>query len=52
MFNNSLCTIIIIADAWAWIYGVISSTMNDAGIQYLKDIAASVAASKKSQCIK
>ena len=36
------------ADAWTWVYGVISTTMSDAGDQYMKDIAAKITDVKAS----
>lgn len=37
-----------VADAWTWVYGVISTTMSDAGDQYMKDIAAKITDVKAS----
>ena len=36
------------ADAWTWVYGVIATTMSDAGDQYMKDIAAKITDVKAS----
>ena len=30
------------ADAWTWVYGVIATTMADAGDQYIEGIAAKI----------
>ena len=36
------------ADAWTWVYGVIATTMSDAGDQYIEDIAAKITDVKAS----
>jgi len=36
------------ADAWTWVYGVIATTMSDAGDQYMKDIATKITDVKAS----